>query len=67
MADTDFDRMKVMLGEKYPTWLEAHKRSLERKIGRCEIGTNDERKKIPKIKKVLKVVQKELIAMEEMN
>ncbi|GEM_PF-6419909 len=67
MADTDFDRMKVMLGERYPTWLEAHKRSLERKIGRCEIGTNEERRKIPKIKKTLKVVSKELDSIAEMN
>lgn len=67
MADTDFDRMKVMLGDRYPIWLAAHRRSLERKINRFTLGTNEDRRKIPKIKKILKAVMKELTAMGEMS
>jgi len=63
MADTDFDRMKIMLGERYPDWLKAHARSLTRKIDRFDRGTNEERKKIPKIRKILKVVTKEMKEM----
>lgn len=67
MADTDFDRMKIMLGERYPVWLAAHCRSLHRKIDRFDRGTNEERKKIPKIKKILKTVEKEMKAMGVMT
>lgn len=63
MADTDFDRMKVMLGERYPVWLAAHAKSLNRKITRFTMGTNEERKKLPKIRKILKVVTKEMKQM----
>lgn len=67
MADTNFARMKAMLGERYPVWLAAHARSLNRKIGRCQLGTNIERKKIPGLKKTLKVVEKELKGIAAMN
>lgn len=67
MAETDFDRMKIMLGERYPDWLAAHGKSLRRKIDRYTVGTNEERKKIPTVRKTLKIVEKELKAMGRMT
>ncbi len=63
MIYTDFDRMKTMLGERYPVWLAAHARSLNRKIVKYEYGTREEKQKRALIKKTLKVVEKELKQM----